>query len=96
MFATISGIDGGGGSDWKYWNQTKMTDMLQLVASKWKLYNRIYYIVQHWKYIVLLIFPTCIYVDIDLLLSQFPRASRVQLQLSPSIYSDAIFVVFSY
>jgi hypothetical protein len=31
-----------------------------LLASEGKLYNCTYYIVQHWKYIELLIFPTCI------------------------------------
>ena len=35
------------------------------------------------KPLVLLNLPTCIYVDMVLPLSQFPRALRVQLPLSP-------------
>ena len=41
-----------------------------LAASEGKLYNCTYYIVQHWQYIVLLILPTCIHVDIEIPISQ--------------------------
>jgi hypothetical protein len=50
-----------------------------LVASEGKLYKCTYYIVQHWQYIVLLILPSCIHVDIDLPLSQFPRACSKEI-----------------
>ena len=68
------------GDDWKYQNQTKM---LQMVASNGNCITVPTTQFNIEKPLVLLILPTCIYVDIVLPLSQFPRALRVQFPLFP-------------